>query len=71
MPKKSQHREHVLTYGEIHLHIMEAIDAIRTRWPNDSEDVLIQRMVVTARRIMQNRRDGVPVVIKRGMDLID
>ena len=69
--KNRKHAQNVLTYGEIHLHIMEAIDAIRTRWPKDSEDVLIQRMVVTARRIMQNRRDGVPVVIKRGMDLID
>jgi hypothetical protein len=71
MSKKLKHREHVLTYGEIHLHIMEAIDAIRTRWPNDTEDELIRRMVVTARRIMQNRRNGVAVVIRRGVDLID
>lgn len=69
--RKTAHGEKVLTYGEIHLHITEAIDALRNRWPNDTEDGLIRRMVVTARRIMENRRNGVAVVIKRGVDLID
>lgn len=69
--KRVSHAKEVLTYGEIHLHITEAIDALRSRWPKDTEDELIQRMVVTACRIMENRRKGVPVVIRRGVDLID
>jgi len=71
MNKKLQHQMKVLTYGEIHLHITQAIDAVRSRWPGDTEDELILRLVVTARRIMQNRRDGASVVIKRRIDLID
>lgn len=70
MPKK-QHVKHVLTYGEIHLHIMEAVDAIRSRWPGSTEDEVIERLTTTARRIYANRREGTPVVIKRGLDLID
>lgn len=69
--KKVSHAKEVLTYGEIHLHITEAIDALRNRWPGDTEDMLLHRMVVTARRIMENRRNGVAVVIRRGVDLID
>lgn len=69
--KSVSHAKEVLTYGEIHLHITEAIDALRNRWPGDTEDMLLHRMVVTARRIMENRRNGVAVVIRRGVDLID
>lgn len=68
---KLSHAKKPQTYGEIHLHITEAIDALRTRYPYDTEDGLLHRMVITARRIMENRRKGVPVIIKRGMDLID
>lgn len=71
MSKKVSHAKEVLTYGEIHLHITEAIDALRGRYPHDTEDGLIRRMVVTARRIMENRRKGVAVIIKRNTDLID
>jgi hypothetical protein len=63
--RKSAHAESVLTYGEIHLHITEAIDAIRSRWPGDNDDALIRRMVITARRILDNRRLGVAVVMRR------
>lgn len=69
--KNVSHAKEVLTYGEIHLHITEAIDALRSRYPYDTEDGLIRRMVVTARRIMDNRRKGVAVVIKRGVDLVE
>ncbi len=69
--RKTIHAERVLTYGEIHLHITEAIDALRNRWPGDTEDQLLHRMVITARRIMENRRNGVAVVIRRGADLIE
>lgn len=70
-PKNVSHAKQVLTYGKIHLHITEAIDALRSRWPCDTEDMLLHRMVITARRIMENRRKGVPVIIKRGTDLIE
>lgn len=70
-PKNVSHAKQVLTYGEIHLHITEAIDALRSRWPGDTEDMLLHRMVITARRIMENRRKGVAVIIKRNTDLID
>ena len=69
--KKVSHAKKVLTYGEIHLHITEAIDALRGRYPHDTDDGLIRRMVVTARRILDNRREGVAVVIRRGVDLLE
>ena len=69
--KRVSHAKEVLTYGEIHLHITEAFDALRGRFPHDTEDGLIRRMVVTARRIMDNRRKGVAVVIRRGVDLVE
>ena len=68
---KLSHAKRPVTYGEIHLHITEAIDALQSRYPYDTEDGLMHRMVITARRILQNRRDGTPVIIKRGMDLVD
>lgn len=68
--KQVSHAKEVLTYGEIHLHITEAIDAIRSRWPADTDDQLLHRMVITARRILENRRNGVAVVIRRN-DLVD
>lgn len=68
--RKREHAEKVLTYGEIHLHITEAIDALRSRWPADTEDQMLHRMVITARRILENRRNGVAVVIRRN-DLKD
>lgn len=70
MPKKLQHQTRVLTYGELHLHVMEAIDAIRARWPEDTDARLLHRLVVTAQRIMDNRRNGVAVVMRR-TDIID
>lgn len=70
-PRKHAHAEKVLTYGEIHLHITEAIDALRARWPADTDDMMLHRMVITARRILENRRNGVAVVIRRGTDLVE
>lgn len=69
--KQISHAKEVLTYGEIHLHITEAIDALRNRWPADTEDMLLHRMVITARRILENRRKGVAVIIRRGVDLVE
>ena len=69
--RKHAHAEKVLTYGEIHLHITEAIDALRARWPADTDDMMLHRMVITARRILENRRNGVAVVIRRGTDLVE
>jgi hypothetical protein len=63
--RKQAHAEKVLTYGEIHLHISVAIDSLRARWPADTEDMLLHRMVITARRILENRRNGVPVIMRR------
>lgn len=70
-PRKRAHAEKVLTYGEIHLHITEAIDALRARWPADTDDAMLHRMVITARRILENRRNGVAVVIRRNNDLVE
>lgn len=69
--RSRKHAEKVIAYGEIHLHITEAIDAIRARWPDYSEEKIVERLAHTARRIMENRRNGVAVVIRRGVDLID
>lgn len=69
--RNRKHAEAVLSYGEIHLHITEAIDAIRARWPDYTEGQIVERLGYTARRIMENRRNGVAVVIRRRTDLID
>lgn len=69
--RNRKHAETVLAYGEIHLHITEAIDAIRARWPDYNEDQIVERLGYTARRIMENRRKGVAVVIRRRTDLVD
>lgn len=69
-PRNEPHAVGVLTYGEIHLHISVAIDTIRARWPNDSDEQLIERMTVTARRILKMRHENTPVIYTRN-DLKD
>lgn len=64
------HQQKVLTYGEIHLHIVEAVDALRARWPNDSDEQMLQRMLAAAKRIMEQRRAGAPMIFRR-TDLVD
>lgn len=63
--RNRKHAEKVIAYGEIHLHITEAVDAIRARWPDYTEDQIVERLGYTARRIMENRRNGVAVVMSR------
>lgn len=68
MPKskgKDVHADEVLSYGEIHLHITLAVDAVRARWPNDSDDKLIERLSITARRVLEMRRAGKTMVMTR------